>query len=127
MSKTKKHHEKKDQKSKHRKKSGGAGAAAKSLKAISQNPIVADIVAAALVSMAAALKDTNKAKQIAASAGDEIGKLSSARTKKGNVFWDLALEVGRESLKALSADERPKRSKSDKGTKSSEASRKPSR
>src|SRR5881398_1582632 len=118
MSKKHKHDDKKDKKSKGAKKSGGA---AKSLKSISQNPIVADVVAAALVSMAAALRDTNKARQLAASAGEELGKMSAANAKKGNVFWDLALEVGRESLKALSADARPKRSKSAKKSKPSAA------
>ena len=126
MSKKHKHDDKKDKKSKGAKKSGGAASAAKSLKSISQNPIVADVVAAALVSMAAALRDTNKARQLAASAGDELGKMSAANAKKGNVFWDLALEVGRESLKALSADARPKRSKSAKKSKPSTASRKSS-
>jgi hypothetical protein len=114
MTKKKKHGDKPDKKSKAKSKGASTAKAAKSLKAISQNPIVADVVAAALVSMAAALRDSNKAKQLAASASDEIGKLSSARAKKGNVFWDLALEVGRESLKALNREDAAKRSKSTK-------------
>lgn len=131
MSKKKKQDEaKKGNRSKGAKKSGSAasaGSTAKRLKSISKNPIVADVVAAALVSMAAALKDTNKARQLAESAGDELGKLSSARSKKGNPFWDLALEVGRESLKAFSGDDKAKRSKSARKPTAKKAARNSSR
>ena len=50
-------------KDKQRAKIGGAGKAAKRLKAISSNPMVADIVAAALVGAAAALKDAKTGAQ----------------------------------------------------------------
>lgn len=84
-----------------------------SLKALAQNPLVADIVAAALVSTAAALKDSKKARRLASEAEDELIHLSKAGAEKGNALWELALEVGRRSLKALSAEAAPKRAKAE--------------
>ena len=62
--------DKKDKKKKKGKKGGSSPLrkvpkkAAKGLQALTENPLVADVVAAALVSMAAALKDSEKAEDI---------------------------------------------------------------
>ena len=93
-----------------RKKDGGLALAkapkkaAKSLKAISENPLVADVVAAALVAMASALKDSEKAKRLANDAGDQLNALSKAATKRGNAMWDMALDIGRQALDALAEE-----------------------
>ena len=99
----------KDQKSS--KKSGRSALAkapkkaASSLQALTQNPIVADVVAAALVSMAAALKDSDKARRLANDAGDQLNALTKKTAKQGNVMWDLALDVGRRALDAIANEE----------------------
>ena len=112
--------DKKKKKGKKAAKGGSASKVADSFKTLSQNPIVADIVAAALVATASALKDSNKARKLASEAGDELTKLSEAGAEKGNALWDMALQIGRRSLEALSSDESPKRSKAKPaGTKSS--------
>jgi hypothetical protein len=89
----------------------GAAKAATSLKAIAQNPLVADIVAAALVSTAAALKDSKKARLLAAQAGDELEKLAREGSEKGSAMWQLALDIGRRSLESLSSEIAPKRAR----------------
>lgn len=97
----------KDKKKKKGKKGKGAGLATKagkSLKAIGKNPLVADVVAAALVATVAALKNPKKAQQLAINAGDELTKLSKAGAKQGGALWDMALQIGRASLEALSSD-----------------------
>ena len=101
----------KDKKKKDGKKSkkNGAGLVspqtAKSLKALTQNPLVADVVAAALVSMAAALKDSDKARKLANDAGDQLNALSKKSSRQGNAMWDLALDVGRRTLETLAGEE----------------------
>ena len=85
-------------------KSDVAAKAAKRLKAITSNPLVADIVASALVGAAAALKDAKKARQLAAHAGDELETLAKAGAERGNAMWQLALDIGRRSLESLSSD-----------------------
>lgn len=97
MAKDKKKKSKKDGKSS--KKSGG-----EALKALAQNPLVADVVAAALVGMASALKDSDKAKRLANKAGDHLNALSKSNAKKGNAMWDLALNIGRQTLETLADD-----------------------
>lgn len=104
---------KKKKDKKHDKKGqGGIGKApkkaAQGLQALTQNPIVADVVAAALVSMAAALKDSEKARRLANDAGDELSALTKAGAKQGNAMWDLALDVGRRALETLAREDRPK-------------------
>jgi hypothetical protein len=90
-----------------KKANGGlvSGKTAKSLKALSQNPLVADVVAAALVSMAAALKDSDKARRLASDAGDQLDALSKKSSKQGGAMWDLALDVGRRTLETLAGEE----------------------
>ena len=100
----------KDKKKKKDKKHNGADAkspkkAAKTFQAITQNPLVADVVAAALISMAAALKDSEKAKRIANQAGDQLAELSKKSSKQGNAMWDLALDIGRRTLETLAGEE----------------------
>jgi hypothetical protein len=94
-------------KNKDDKKGAGQKKAAKTarrLKAITENPLVADIVAAALVATAAALKDSKKARQLAAQGADQLAKLSKESASKGNAMWDLALDIGRRSLEALARE-----------------------
>lgn len=102
----------KKKKAKDEKKGGKKTAAArapkkvaKSLKTLSQNPIVADVVAAALVGMAAALKDSDNAKRLAGKAGDQLNALSRSSSKQGNAMWDLALDIGRRTLETLAGEE----------------------
>jgi hypothetical protein len=89
------------------KKNGGlvSPKTAKSRKALSENPMVADVVAAALVSMAAALKDSEKARRLANDAGEQLSALSKKSSKQGNAMWDLALDVGRRALETLAGEE----------------------
>jgi hypothetical protein len=92
------------------KKANGApkaktGKAAKRLKSLTQNPLIADVVAAALVATAAALKDSKKARQLAAQAGDELNALAKEGAERGNAMWQLALDIGRRSLDSLVKDD----------------------
>jgi hypothetical protein len=102
---------------------GTAGNAVKSLKALSQNPFIADVVAAALVGVAAALKDSKKARRLASEAGDEIDKMSRKGVERGEALWDMALDIGRRSLEALSGEDAPKRAKSKPAPKPTSAKR----
>jgi hypothetical protein len=81
-----------------------AKAAARKIQDWSQNPLVADVVAAALVAAAAAMKDSRKAQRLAAEAGDELEKLSKKGAERGNAMWQLALEIGRRSLEELAEE-----------------------
>ena len=90
----------KDKKKKKGKKAAG-GKATDSIKALAQNPLVADVVAAALVATASALKDSTRARALASEAGDELTKLSKAGAKRGEALWDMALQIGRRSLEAV--------------------------
>ena len=96
----------KDKKKKKSKKSPKAGA---TLKSLAQNPLVADVVAAALVATASALKDSKRARALASDAADELAKLSKKNAERGNALWDMALQIGRRSLETLVADGKPKR------------------
>lgn len=70
---------------------------------IRDNPVVSEIVAAALVATAAALRDPQKARRIAAEAGDELKRAGSKAGRKADAFWDLALDIARRSVDALGA------------------------
>jgi hypothetical protein len=103
----------KEKKKKKDSRSGGLGKpakvakkAAKKLKTLSDNPIVADVVAAALVAMASALKDSDKARRLANNAGDQLTDLSKKSAKHGNAMWDLALDIGRRTVEALAGEEK---------------------
>ena len=82
-------------------------AAAKKLKAVTDNPLMADIVAAALVATAAALKDSKKARALAATAGDELESLAKSGADRGNALWLLALDVGKRALEEFASDKAP--------------------
>jgi hypothetical protein len=92
---------KKDKKDK-KKGKNGPSKAVKRLKTLAENPLVADVVAAALVGMASALKDSDKARRLAGRASDELGKMAKSNTKQGSAMWDLALNIGRRTLDTLS-------------------------
>ena len=88
----------KDKKKKKDKKSAKGSSP---LKSLAQNPMVADIVATALVATAAALKDSKRARALATGAGDELVKLSKSGVKSGEALWDMALQIGKRSLDEL--------------------------
>lgn len=92
----------------------GGSKATDSIKALAKNPLVADVVAAALVATASALKDSRRARALASEAGDELAKLSRAGARQGEALWDMALQIGRRSLEALGAEEALKRPKAKK-------------
>jgi len=91
----------KDKKKKGKDKAKAGKGGASKLKAFAENPIVADLVAAALVSTAAALKDPGKARAMAGDAQDELTAMARDASKKGSAMWKLALEVGRQALDTL--------------------------
>ena len=93
--------------------SGKVASAATKLKALSDNPLVADVVAAALVATAAALKDSRKARELAEHAGEELQALGREGAEKGSAFWQLALDIGRRALNELAGD-KPKKKPSAK-------------
>jgi hypothetical protein len=102
----------KDKKKKTKGRSGdSAGKAARSLKSIAQNPLVADLVAAALVSTAAALRDSKKARELAGQAEEELTALARVGADKGNAMWQLALEVGRRAIDTLAGEGKAKPAK----------------
>ena len=103
----------KDKKKKKKDKASASSAAnvTKKLRDISKNPLVADIVVATLVGAAAALKDSKKAQRLAADAGKDLEALAETSARRGNALWKLALDVGRQSLEALSGEDAPTTSK----------------
>jgi hypothetical protein len=100
----------KDKKKKKKDKKSGKGAQpAKRLRnLVAENPVVANIVASALVATAAAIKDPAKARQLAAQAGDQLTDLAKEGADRGNAMWQLALDVGRRALKEFGVAEAPK-------------------
>ena len=112
MSKDKKKKPKGDDKVGKAKKGKSAKSAKKTankLQSLAQNPLVADIVAAALVGMASALKDSDKARKLATKAGDELDKMAKTGAKQGGAMWDLALNIGRQTLESLAAEAKGKK------------------
>ena len=83
------------------KKKQKAGKAGSTFKSLAQNPMVADVVAAALVATASALKDSKRARQMALETGDELRKLAKKGGEDGSALWEMALQIGRRSLDAL--------------------------
>lgn len=83
---------------------------------IKDNPVVSEIVAAALVATAAALKDPQKARRIAAEAGDELKRAGAEAGRKSDAFWNLALDIARRSIDSLGGEssESPRKGKSKK-------------
>jgi len=74
------------------------GETVKRLQSLAENPVVANIVASALVATAAAIRDPAKARKLAAQAGDQITDLAKGSADRGNAMWQLALDVGRRTL-----------------------------
>jgi hypothetical protein len=111
----------KDKKKKKDKKSSQASfvaeKATETLRNFSRNPLVADVVAAALVATAAALKDADKARRLAANAGEELEGLAKNSARRGSAMWKLALDIGRQALDEIGG--------STKAPKSARASAKP--
>jgi len=107
VSKDKKKKQKPNDKADKGKKKGKSSPAkaVKTVKALAENPLVADIVAAALVGMAAALKDSDKARKMASDASDQLNALSKSGAEKGNAMWDLALDIGQRTLETLAKDQ----------------------
>lgn len=107
----------KDKKKKGKKKDKANGSieglqkATKSLKSVAENPLVADVVAAALVATASALKDSNKARQLASHAGEQLGEMAKKSGDRGNAMWQLALEIGRQTLQTLAEEKGGKAAK----------------
>jgi hypothetical protein len=95
----------KKKKKKRDKKDHADGSLAKNLKSITENPLVGEVVAAALVAMASALKDSNKARKFAADAGEQLGEMAKGSADKSGAMWQLALDVGRRTLEALAGEE----------------------
>lgn len=110
-------------------KSGGAAKIKKTaskvkkttLKAAADHPLVAEVVAAALVGAAAALKNPDKAKALAASAADELKAASRDSGTKGGALWTLALDIARRSVSSLKEDKPPKAEKPPKPPKAPKA------
>jgi hypothetical protein len=98
-------------KDKKKKKEKKGTKATDSIKALAKNPLVADVVAAALVATASALKDSRRARALASEAGDELAKLSKAGARQGEALWEMALQIGRRSLEALNNEGATRRSK----------------
>lgn len=71
---------------------------------LSENPLVAEVVAAALVATAAALKDPKKARKLADNARSDLEDAAKEGGRKTSAFWQLALDVARRSIDALEQD-----------------------
>lgn len=69
---------------------------------LASNPLVAEVVAATLVAAAAAIKDPKKARAIAESAGDELERAAKGTSQTGAAMWQLAVDVAKRSVSALS-------------------------
>ena len=85
-----------------KKAAGKAGKRAAKL--VQDHPVAAEVVAAALVAAAAALKDPAKARAMAAAAADELTAMGKDAASKGSALWKLALDIGRHSVEALGAE-----------------------
>lgn len=89
------------------KKVGKSGQTIKRLQSLADNPMVANIVASALVATAAAIKDPAKARRLAAQTGDQLTGLAKDGVDRGNAMWQLALDVGRRALEEFGVKDAP--------------------
>jgi hypothetical protein len=94
-----------------KKKDKKSAKSAAGLKALTENPLIGEVVAAALVATASALKDSNRARALASHASDELEKLSKSTGDRGGALWEMALQIGRRSLDAMMAGDEPKAAK----------------
>jgi hypothetical protein len=79
---------------------------------LKDNPVVTEVVAAALVATAAALRDPKRARRLAQEAGDELLRAGKKATRDSKDFWKLALDIARRTLDSLEgSDEAPPRRK----------------
>lgn len=69
--------------------------------ALASNPAVAEVVAAILVSTAAALRDPAKARALAGSAGDELKSATAEVKQGGSALRQIVLDVARRSIDAI--------------------------
>ena len=120
----------KDKKNKNGKKKSKAEAPVLDrIKSLTDNALLADVVAAALVATASALKDTNKARRYASEAGDQLEKLSKEGSERGSAMWQLALDIGRRALSSAGSEtparSTPAKSKAPKTPKAPKAPKAP--
>lgn len=87
-------------------------------------PDVAEIVAAALVGAAAALRDPTKARQLAASVGEEIEQAARGTAGQGAAIWQLAMDVAKLSVDTLGSIAKGDRKDKSKKKKSKKKSKK---
>lgn len=78
---------------------------------LAANPIVAEIASAALLAAAAAVRNPDKARQVAKAAGDELSEAARTATKQGSAFWQLAIDIARRSVDALAEEGKAKAAK----------------
>jgi hypothetical protein len=71
---------------------------------LASNPAVAEVVAATLVAAAAALRNPEKARELASSAREELTAAGKAGAGQGGALWQLALDVARRSVETLGSD-----------------------
>lgn len=71
---------------------------------IGDNPLVAEVVAAALVATAAALRNPKNARKMASSAAGELEETMKEGGQKAGAFWQLALDIARRSIAAIEAE-----------------------
>lgn len=95
----------------------------KTVQAAADHPLVAEVVAAALVGAAAALKNPAKARELAESAADEITAAGKNTGAKGGALWLLALDIARRSVNSMAGEgtaaKPPKAKKDGKSAKAS--------
>ena len=117
----------KDKKDKKKSKTKAADA----IKSVAMNPMVQEVVAAALVATAAALKDSKKARAMAVQAGDQLEKLAGEGAQKGKALWALALDVAKRAGDIVQEGAKPakpaKRAKPAKAAKPARATTKTSK
>ena len=88
--------------------------AGKKAAVLAANPAVAEIVAATLVATAAAIKNPAEARRMAASVGDELQAASANVAGTGSALWQLALDIARRSVEAVTPQKTGKKAKSGK-------------
>jgi hypothetical protein len=93
----------KNKKKKDKKKGSGESATA-SLKALAQNPVIAEVVAAGLLAAASALREPRKSRKLADDAKDDSGPATKKGAAGGSAMWLLAMDVGRQAVQALSQE-----------------------
>ncbi len=78
---------------------------------LATHPAVAEIVAATLVAAAAALKNPQKARDMATAVSSELETASKEAVDRGGRLWQLALDIARRSIDTLENDKSSGKSK----------------